>query len=72
MHCLKKNDVLAQLSQNRVDLLDSLAGIAGTEDITPDNIKRERLIKTGIWNGEPFEIADDFDEPLDDFKDYMK
>lgn len=27
--------------------------------------------KTGVWNGEPYYISDDFDEPLDDFKEYM-
>lgn len=28
-------------------------------------------IRLGVWKGEPFFIADDFDAPLDDFKEYM-
>ena len=28
-------------------------------------------IQLGIWKNEPYYIADDFDEPLDDFKEYM-
>lgn len=28
-------------------------------------------IQFGIWKDEPYYIADDFDEPLDDFKEYM-
>ena len=61
----------ANPSQYRVDLFDSLAGIAKSEDITLDDIQRERLKKTGIWNGMPYYIAEDFDEPLEDFAEYM-
>ena len=28
-------------------------------------------IRFGVWNKEPFFIADDFDETPDDFKEYM-
>jgi hypothetical protein len=25
----------------------------------------------GVWKGEPYYMAQDFDEPLDDFEEYM-
>ncbi|MBQ8964391.1 MAG: DUF2281 domain-containing protein [Clostridia bacterium] len=28
-------------------------------------------MQLGIWKNGPYYIADDFDEPLDDFKEYM-
>ena len=28
-------------------------------------------LQLGIWKDEPFYISDDFDAPLDDFKEYM-
>lgn len=28
-------------------------------------------IQLGIWKDEPFYISDDFDAPLEDFKEYM-
>ena len=28
-------------------------------------------IRLGIWKDEPYYIAEDFDAPLDDFKEYM-
>ena len=31
----------------------------------------ETGIRLGVWKHEPFYIADDFDAPLDDFKEYM-
>lgn len=31
---------------------------------------RSRIVP-GIWKSEPFYIAEDFDEPLEDFKEYM-
>ena len=34
---------LTNPSPNRIAMLDSLVGIAKTEDVTLDNIKRERL-----------------------------
>ena len=39
--------------------------------ITLDDIKRERLKKTGVWDGMPYYVAEDFDEPLKDFAEYM-
>ena len=32
--------------QDRIEILDSLVGIAGSRDISPDDIKLERLTKT--------------------------
>ena len=55
--------------QDRIDLLNSLVGIAVSKDITLDEIRQERLKMTGIWNNEPHEVSDDSDELIDDLKE---
>ena len=51
------------------DFMDFLLSRQQEAESEPPKPKRQK--KTGVWNGEPYYIAEDFDEPLDDFKEYM-
>ena len=57
-------DFQSQLKANQV-----VRVIILVDDVKKENIKGER--KLGILKGK-FSIPDDFDEPLDDLKEYMK
>ena len=57
-------DFQSQLKANQV-----VRVIVLVDDMKKENIKGER--KLGILKGK-FSIPDDFDEPLDDLKEYMK
>ncbi|MBO5606304.1 MAG: DUF2281 domain-containing protein [Treponema sp.] len=36
-----------------------------------ENTAPEKKSMYGIWKGEPFYMSPDFDEPLEDFSEYM-
>ena len=36
-----------------------------------DTSTQESKIQLGVWRDMPFYISDDFDEPLEDFREYM-
>ena len=57
------NDVQPQLKANQ-----SVRVIVLVDDISPNQGKKDR--KLGILKGQ-YSIPDDFDEPLDDLKEYM-
>jgi len=44
--------------------------LQGAEDRVAEEIRQKRLAFLGCMNGEVW-MADDFDEPLDDMKEYM-
>lgn len=70
---------MAEAAQKLPDLID--AAMRGEEVlITKDNLAVVKLIPTTPFKLRPqfgsakglIEMADDFDEPLEDFKDYME
>lgn len=61
---------LNQANQKQAyDLIDFLLAKHQRENISQTTNRTG--IQSGIWKNEPYFIADDFDEPLDDFKEYM-
>ena len=39
--------------------------------LSKDEVAAPKKSMYGVWKGEPFYMAPDFDEPLDDFAEYM-
>lgn len=61
---------LNQANQKQAsDFIDFLLAKQQRENISQTTNRTG--IQLGIWKNEPYYIADDFDEPLDDFKEYM-
>lgn len=60
-------DLIQMLKQTNAPLANFQEGI-GTS--TEPEFQRKKPSKFGIWKGKVW-IAEDFDEPLEDMKDYM-
>lgn len=52
------------------DFMDFL--LARQQQGTETSKTARREIRLGVWKEEPYYISDDFDAPLDDFKEYMQ
>ena len=65
----KWNDLNPANQKQASDFVDFLLSRQQAEKQKPQ--PRKSNIRLGVWKDEPFYISEDFDAPLDDFKEYM-